>query len=297
MTAAELGVFARVFPVGPAEAVARRIREAGYTTTQLNLKAIGLPTLPEAGEWPGIDLGAIAAAFVSAGVTIWGVSATYNMCHPDAGIRRAGTVRALGVISHARSLGAGVVTLCTGSRDAGNMWAPHPENRSAGAWQDFRSELDLLIEAAARAGVRLGIEPETGAVVDDAATTLRLLTELGARASRIGVVLDPANLLKGTTEPQQVILTDAFARLGAHIVGLHAKDTRGWDAALGGHGEVDFRLAGRLRRDHAPDVPVIVQDIDPARASEARRYIDDAINGGGHQAVQPPSTTRFDPVM
>lgn len=278
MSAAELGIFARVFPAGPADVVANGIREAGYTTTQLNLKAVGLPTLPEAGEWPQLDLGRITDAFAAAGVTIWGVSATYNMCHPDAGIRRAGTTRALGVIAHARVLGAQVVTLCTGSRDSTNMWAPHPDNRTAEAWRDFRGELSLLIEAAAQAGVRLGIEPETGAVVDNAATTQRLLTELGADSSLLGVVLDSANLLKGTTGSQHDILTEAFTSLGAHIVGLHAKDTRGWDAALDGHGEVDFRLVGRLRRDHAPDAPVIVQDIDPDRASNARRYVEDAIN-------------------
>jgi len=280
VTAAELGIFARVFPAGPAAAVARQVREAGYTTTQLNLKAVGLPTLPDASEWAHIDSETITGPFAAAGVSVWGVSATYNMAHPDAELRRAGTLRALAVIAHARSsLGAQVVTLCTGSRDPGNMWAPHPANRTPEAWRDFRSELDLLIEAAGQAGVRLCIEPETGAVVDDASTTLRLLAELGQNAAQLGVVLDSANLLKGTTKSQQAILTDAFARLGAHIVGLHAKDTRGWDAALAGQGEVDFRLVGRLRRDHAPDAPVIVQDIDPRRAAQARRYVDDAVNG------------------
>ena len=41
----ELGVFARVFPSGSPEAIAAAIAAAGFTVTQLNLAALGRPTL------------------------------------------------------------------------------------------------------------------------------------------------------------------------------------------------------------------------------------------------------------
>ena len=70
----EIGIFARVFPVGPAADVARSIAGAGYSIAQLNLRAIGLPTIPAVDAWDGIAAEEVRAAFASAGVACWGVS-------------------------------------------------------------------------------------------------------------------------------------------------------------------------------------------------------------------------------
>jgi len=277
VTAPEFGIFARVFPVGTAAEVAAQISEAGFTTTQLNLKVLGVPTLPEPSAWAQLDANAVRDTFAGAGVSVWGLSATYNMCHPDPAVRREGTRRASESIARAAQFGAGFVTLCTGSRDADHMWAAHPDNRLPEAWRDFRTELDLLLEAAQRSRVRLGIEPETGLVVDDSRTMRRLLGELGPDAEHLGVVLDGANLIVGVDREPADVLREAFSELGPHIACVHAKDSRGWDAALAGEGQVDFRLVGRLRAEHAAAAPVIVQDIDAARAGLARRYVEDAL--------------------
>jgi len=273
VSAAELGIFARVFPPGSAERVAAAVRGSGYTTTQLNLKVLGRPTLPDLTEWDDIDAAEIRSAFDDAGVSVWGVSATYNMCHPDQSVRREGTRRAIAVIEHAVALGAAFVTLCTGSRDAENMWAVHPGNQLPDAWSDMRAELDALLGAARATGIRLGLEPETGAVLDTADTTARLLAELGDDTGLIGIILDPANLLRDQPLPQEEVLLDAFAQLGPHITCLHAKDTRGWDAALRGDGGIDFSLVASLRTTHAPRVPVIVQDVAAEQAPIARRML------------------------
>ena len=277
MTAPELGVFARVFPVGTAAEVAAQISEAGFTTTQLNLKVLGVPTLPDPAGWDQVDAHAVRDAFAGAGVSVWGLSATYNMCHPDPAVRREGTRRATETIARAAQFGAGFVTLCTGSRDAEHMWAEHPDNRLPDAWRDFRAELDVLLDTAQRSHVRLGIEPETGLVVDDSRSMRRLLGELGPGAEHLGVVLDGANLIVGVDRDPAEVLREAFSELGPHIACVHAKDSRGWDAALAGEGQVDFGLVGRLRAEHAAPAPVILQDIDAGRARLARRYIEDAL--------------------
>ena len=94
-------------------------------------------------------------------------------------------------------LGAGVVTLCTGTRDPDNMWRAHSGNTDPSAWSDLRRSLDPLLEAAREAGIRLGVEPELANVVRDARTARRLLDEVGLDAP-IGIILDPANLLAPT---------------------------------------------------------------------------------------------------
>ena len=96
------------------------------------------------------------------------------------------------------------------------MWRPHPGNLAEEAWREMRAELDQLLAAAERAGVRLGIEPEAGNVVADAGRAHRLLEELGPDSRLVGIVLDPANLVTPSTlADQDRILRAAFADLGA----------------------------------------------------------------------------------
>jgi sugar phosphate isomerase/epimerase len=279
----ELGVFARVFPSGPPAAVASAIRAAGFTATQLNLSAVGRPTLDTA-------LGAqeaqgIARAFRAAGVRIWGLSGTFNAIDPDETARKRDTGACRAVIARAPDVGAEVVTLCTGTREPGNMWRAHPGNTSGQAWADLRATLDALIPAAAAAGVRLGIEPEPGNVIRDAAAAARLLRELRDDARHLAVVLDPANLLTTETAPgQRRILTDAFAALGEHTAAVHAKDVVASGYAAPGTGALDYDLVMRLHAGLPRPVPVIAQDLTAQDAPRVHEFLSRhaARAGAGH---------------
>jgi sugar phosphate isomerase/epimerase len=269
----ELGIFARIFPRNTAPEVAAAVAGAGFTTTQLNLSSLGLPTLPDLEALAG--LAAIGEAFQNAGVHVWGLSATFNMAHPDRSRCEADTARAVALTARAPEVGAGFVTLCTGSRDAENMWRAHPANESKEAWGDMRSCLDDLLIAAERSGVRLGIEPEPGNVVADAARGKRLLDELGADSKRVGIILDPANLVQPSTLPSQHdLLAQAFELLGDHTVALHAKDVLaagGYGAA--GTGQLDYDFIFQLHAGLAGSVPVIVQDAAPSEVADVRRFL------------------------
>ena len=269
----EIGVFARVFPPGPPDAVASAIAAAGFTVAQLNLSALGRPTLDETlTAW---DAAAIGAAFREAGVSVWGVSGTFNAIHPDPVVRRAGMRGCQAVIEWASAIGAGVVTLSTGTRDPDDTWRGHPDNGSAEAWRDLRETLDVLIPAAAAAGVRLGVEPELGNVVRDAEAADRLLTELGADARHIAIVLDPANLLTVETLPrQEAILTRAFELLGSRTGAVHAKDVVAEGYAAPGAGGMDYGLVTRLMLDLPPAVPIIAQDLRSDDAVRVREFLE-----------------------
>lgn len=274
MTTPALGVFARVFPAGTASEVAAAVRAADYAIAQLNLSALGLPTIP--GDWSIVDTDGIKAAFTQAGVELWGLSCTYNMAHPDDGLRSAGTRGAVELIRRAPSLGIAVVTLCTGSRDVDWMWAAHPDNSTPLAWTDFRRELDVLLEAASAAGVVLGIEPEPGNVVCDADAAARLLDELGAERSLIGIIVDSANLL--ATVPRKhhrSVLDRAFDVLGQATVCLHAKDLVPWEQTLGAAGVVPYEYVAQLYSRLPEGPPIIVQDVPAAHARRARDFVAD----------------------
>lgn len=268
----EIGVFARVFPLGPPDAVAAAIAAAGFTVAQLNLAALGRPTLDR--SLTESEAAAIGTAFQRAGVRVWGLSGTFNVIHPEPAIRRAGIEGCRAIIARAPMLGAEVVTLSTGTRDPDDTWRAHPDNDSSEAWRDLRATLDKLIPAAAAAGVRLGIEPEHGNVARDAATADRLLTELGGDARHVAIVLDPANLLTvATLSRQEGILTRAFELLGSRTAALHAKDVVPTGYAAPGVGGMDYELVMRLLDTLPVPVPIIAQDLRPEDAGRVHDFL------------------------
>jgi sugar phosphate isomerase/epimerase len=280
--AVELGIFARTFRRATPGAVAVAVASAGFALTHLNLNAFGQPTIPGEGSVGGLDVPGIRAAFDRHGVEIWGVSATYNTIRADRARRMRETAAAAAFIPAVASLGAGVVTLCSGTRDPVDMWRRHPANDDPGAWRDLRETLEMLLPAAAAAGVRLGIEPEPGNVVSDAGRARRLLDELAVDADLVGIVLDPANLVgPSSAADQKRILTTAFDSLGESVVCLHAKDVTDSSRAAGlspgaaaaGTGLLDYDLVFELHRGLPQPVPVIIQDATEDDVARTRAYL------------------------
>jgi sugar phosphate isomerase/epimerase len=259
-----LGIFARTFPRETPEAVAAEVQRAGFAKAHWNFAALGRPTLAD-----GVDdetFARVRASFDAVGVAIPSVSVTYNVVHPDKQLRERQTAAAVELIGRIPSLGADVATLCSGTRDPENMWRNHPDNAKPDAWSDLRATLGVLLDAAARAGIRLGVEPEPANIVRNASLAARLLDELGPDAP-IGIIFDPANLLSpATIAQQQEVLTDAIDMLGARIIGAHAKDVveSGYSAA--GAGMMDYHLVFRLLSRIAP-VPLIAQDVEETDAA------------------------------
>lgn len=274
MTVARLGVFARVFPAAAPAELARTIAGHGFTTVQLNLSAIGIATIPDEATLSSVDLRGIGDEFASAGLNLWGLSGSYNMAHPDRALARSQTADAARLVRRAGELGVTAVTLCTGSRNAGDMWSAHPDNASAEAWSDLMTNLDPLLDAAEEADVLLAVEPEPGNVISGADAAVNLMSELGDRASRVGFILDPANLVSGRPAKSRTdTLRDAFERLGAAAICVHAKDVVTWDERLAGAPGLDFDLVRELHAALPQRVPVIIQDADPANIDRVRDLV------------------------
>jgi sugar phosphate isomerase/epimerase len=86
-------------------------------TSPLSADRLWLPT------WKSPSSRHLHSAFASAGLGIPSVSGTFNMIHPDADLRARQIQLAIRLVGLVPLLGAGVVTLCTGTRDPDNMWA------------------------------------------------------------------------------------------------------------------------------------------------------------------------------
>src|SRR4051794_23571333 len=194
------------------------------------------PALAEAGSAPE----AVRTAADARGLTTAAVSGTYNMADPDPAARAQGARRLAAIIACAPALGTRIVTLCTGTRDAGDMWRRHPANGAPEAWRDMRASVEAAVGVAEAHGVTLAFEPEHANVVSSAAAGRRLLDEI--RSPHLRVVLDPANLVEDLDRPGDT-LREAFDLLGDDVVLAHAKDVRrDGTFAAAGRGELDYPL-------------------------------------------------------
>jgi sugar phosphate isomerase/epimerase len=235
----ELGIFSRTYQLIGIDRILAQAAQDGFQTIQFNFSSAGLPSLPK--DWPEATVKGVMASAKQSGLTICALSGTYNMAHPDVARRQADRVGFTNVVRAAEFMQVPLVTLCTGSRDAENMWSAHPDNGSPEAWVALRGELDFALELAERYGVALGVEPEPGNVVADARIARRLLDEI--ENPRLKIVMDAANLLPPESQTRQrEVVAEAMALLGADLALVHTKDvTHSGAAVAAGRGVVDFR--------------------------------------------------------
>jgi sugar phosphate isomerase/epimerase len=219
----EVGIFAKTFEAAGIEENMAAVAAAGITAVQYNLSIAGIPTVPEKVDAETIER--IKAAAAAHNVRLAAISGTFNTAHPDPAVRETGITRFAELVRVAAELGIPVITLCSGSRDAEDMWRHHPDNATEEAWADSRSSLSRLAALAEAAGVIVAVEPEHTNVVSTADLARRMLDEVGSPALKIvfdaANILDTADLSDSTTVE---IIGHALKTLGPDIALAHAKE-------------------------------------------------------------------------
>ncbi len=219
----QIGIFARTFSRPTLGELLEAIAQHGFESAQFNFSSVGLPTLPEQISSALTDQ--IRHEFMDHKLSLAAVSGTFNMIHPDPGVRHAGLQRFKELVGACARMGAPVITLCTGTRDSENMWRRHPANDLPEAWSDLLASLSEVLPLAEANQITLGVEPEPSNVVGSAHKARRLLDEL--KSPRLRIVMDAANLFQAEDLPRmRETLDEAFDLLGGDIVSAHAKDIR-----------------------------------------------------------------------
>jgi sugar phosphate isomerase/epimerase len=241
MTSQSIGIFAKTFPRLSIESNFDAVALRGLSVVQYNMACAGLPSVPE--EVPSELATRIGVAAAASGIRIAAVSGTFNMIHPDHRQRRSGFRGLQELAGACAALGTRCITLCTGTRDAQDMWRGHPDNASPAAWTDLLASMEEAVAVAEAYDILLGIEPEVANVIDSPAKAQLLLREI--RSPRLKIVLDPANLFRpGDLERQHDVLEDAFDMLAPHMIMAHAKDVVESDGEVrhvaAGTGQLDY---------------------------------------------------------
>jgi sugar phosphate isomerase/epimerase len=266
-----LGIYAKTFPGHEPLEIFTRIREAGFDAAHYNLECSGLPPMPDA--IPTDLPAAVATAAAEAGLALAGLSGTYNMIHPDLDARHRGHQRLRVLAAACHSMGAPLISLCTGTRDPDNQWRHHPDNQTPEAWRDLLEAMTTALEIADEYDVELGIEPELANVVNSAAAARLLIAELGS--PRLRVILDPANLFDvESLQRQRDIVAAAIDLLGARIAVGHAKDRRPDGAfTTAGQGVLDYAHFIRCLRSVDFTGPLIAHGLSAAEAPSVAGFL------------------------
>jgi sugar phosphate isomerase/epimerase len=252
----QLGIFAKTFQRPTLEQTLDAVASHGLTHIQFNMSCMGLATLPDK-----LDEGScvwISQMFQERGLTMAAISGTFNMVDPNSS-RLEHNLHRLDVLAGAcRWLDTRIITLCTGSLDAHDMWKWHPDNSRKSTWERLVETMRAAVAIADRYEVTLAFEPEINNVVSSVMRARRLLDEIGS--PWLKVVIDPANLLHSGDLSQLgemlesagllavlskvglesvfdkgrfvAILDEAFDWLGAEIILAHAKNPPGIEDAV-----------------------------------------------------------------
>jgi sugar phosphate isomerase/epimerase len=267
-----IAIFSRTYSMKDAARVVGAVAADGYQGMQANLSSVGLASLPE--SLPAGLAATLGEEARNRRIRIAALSGTYNMAHPNLKVREASRVGFRNVIHAAIEMGTSIVSLCTGSRNEQDMWKFHPDNYSAAAWADLRSELDFALSLAQKSGIRLAIEPEPANVIHDAKTARRILDEVAS--PYLGIILDAANLLSPETlGKQHEVVSEATSLLGPSLLLAHAKDIdSGGHVVAPGEGAVDLLSFTRALRAVGYDDALIAHGFSEEKAAVAARELE-----------------------
>ena len=125
-----LGIFIKTFSGTLAERVAQA-NALGISRIQYNF-CVDTPTsLPMSIDDSLVEN--ISDTLKHCSTDIDAISATFNIIHPDCEVRRRGIKAFEAIARCCPRLGCHLITICTGTRDAADMWHGHPDNDSADA--------------------------------------------------------------------------------------------------------------------------------------------------------------------
>jgi sugar phosphate isomerase/epimerase len=183
-----------------------------------------------------------------------------SLVSPDARRRGARVEIIQAALGLAARLGAPVVTLTTGQ--------PDPSARPDQMREWLLDGLDLVVEAAHRAGVELAIECEPGQFIERSADLKVLLDEVGD--PRLGANLDIGHAVCLGEDP-----AESVRLLAPHLKHLHLEDIKGrrhWHL-IPGEGDIDFASVAKALREvgygRAAAVELYTYKDEPDRAARA----------------------------
>jgi len=199
-------------------------------------------------------IGLVKSCAAKYNIAVPAINGTFNMTHPDKSVRDEGVKRLEVLCRAASKIGAGFITLCSGTRLRENLWGYHKDTSQPDAWADFIDAARQTVKIAERYNIILAVEPEYGNIINSPENAERMMAEVGS--PNLKMIMDCANLFhpsEAKRENVHKIMSRAFEVFGNDIVVAHGKDISSSDGikfCAAGEGIVDYKLFVELLRKH-----------------------------------------------
>jgi sugar phosphate isomerase/epimerase len=266
----KIGIFAKTYNRPTIKELFQAIASHEICSVQFNMSCAGLETFP--GKVSSEVVQRITEAAAQATIELAALSGTFNMAHPDPAVRSDGLEKFQLLCEVAARLQIPLVTLCTGTRDPGNMWKWHPDNDTNEAWDDMVQSIEAALTIAEKNSLILAFEPESENVANSASRAQRLLDEL--RNPRLRIIIDPANLISPKRN-QKEVLDEAFMLLGDAIVIAHAKDrSNDFEPCAAGKGILDFEYYLECLKRIGFTGPLIMHGLEEEDVRFSREFLE-----------------------
>ena len=266
----KLGIMSGTFGKHPVEVAAQKIRDGGFTCTQLTPDFDGMPfcrygSAVDLTDFTPEKRRRVRDAFADAGVEVLSQGAYMELTDANEDQRRANIDYFAARLRMMRDMGGDVLVTESGKR-------PDDPVEQQAAWDRLRSALAELLPIAQQEGVAIGLEPSRAQVLKDTTTARALLDEFGT--DHLKVMIDPANILGLDT------LDEMFANVGHAIFQGHAKDVilsgekPVYPAA--GQGELDYPHYVALLNQHGVDA-LVIEYVTEANFEPVRDFLRGAL--------------------
>lgn len=209
----------------------------------------------------------IAHAYRSRGLEIQALGVYANLIEPDEAARERNLQYFAEMLRIARAMGVGMLLTECGSILVPGKGRDLSASLDERAWPRLLDMVRRLIPLAEEHEATIAVEPYFQDLLGSATAVRYFLEEIDH--PRVRALLDPANLLPHNT------LDEMFDALAPHIVALHAKDrklhvTKGVAA---GEGDLDYRRYLALARERCPDVPLVLEYVNPRTYQAALAHV------------------------
>lgn len=299
------GIFSGYFPYD-LEETARKIREKGFNTVQLDLHFKDIDLGP--GNITAANAKRVRDTFRAHDLQIVAISGYTNIIHPDMDQRKANVNRLKEIIRNGRALGTPYVISETGTYNTESEWMHDPKNKTEEGFETCRAVIAELAQEAYDHGSMFLLETYVNNVVGSVEETVKMFAQVDHPG--LGLLMDPTNYFEDhNIDDMDGILNQVFDTLADKIMMAHAKDVArsdddksekhadiGDDDALASHtfrgvGEIVLNAPGtgvlnydlyvkRLAEKH-PNMPVIIEHLDEADVPRAKKFLEDKFIANG----------------
>lgn len=261
----KIGIVSRSFSGMTNSQIAARMRELGYTSTELCFTATDsnywhYNGVTDLSEMSLERFARIVETYREQGILVHALGC-FTCCVEHDDVKRRVYIdcfkRCVEYAAYARI--PVVTTECGFDPDCRSLRAAYYEKD----YQILMSTIREVATYAAQLGVSIAIEPCVLDVLPSARRMRHFIDELGL--PNVGCMLDPANLIANSSEE------DMFRDLEGHILYFHGKDRKINDAygRLIGDGEIDWVKFLRLYHEKCEGIPFILEYANNDTAAEA----------------------------